>query len=75
MIGIGGVGTLEIAQEFVTEKGVTFTALWSESRDAWEHYGMNATSDFMLLDRFGNRLTEAAPYDETLVEQLLEELF
>ena len=75
MIGIGGVGTLEIAQEFVTEKGVTFTALWSESRDAWEHYGMNSTSDFMLLDRFGNRLTEAAPYDETLVEQLLEELF
>ncbi len=36
---------------------------------------MNSTSDFMLLDRFGNRLTEAAPYDETLVEQLLEELF
>jgi len=59
----------------VATKGVTFTALWSESRDAWEHYGMNSTSDFMLLDRFGNRLTEAAPYDETLVEQLLEELF
>ena len=55
-------------------KGVTFTALWSESRDAWEHYGMNSTSDFMLLDRFGNRLTEAAPYDEKLVEQLLDDL-
>ena len=56
-------------------KGVTFTALWSESRDAWEYYGMNSTSDFMLFDRSGNRLTEATPYDETLVEQLLEELF
>ena len=58
----------------MTEKGVTFTALWSESRDAWEHYGMNATSDFMLLDRFGNRLTEPAPYDEQLVTRLLEDL-
>ena len=71
---MGGVGTLEVAQEFVASQGVTFTALWSESRDAWEHYGMNSTSDFMLLDRFGNRLTEAAPYNEKLVEQLLDEI-
>ncbi len=35
---------------------------------------MNSTSDFMLLDRFGNRLTEAAPYYEKLVEQLLDNL-
>ncbi|MYB45928.1 MAG: hypothetical protein F4X74_13445 [Acidimicrobiia bacterium] len=58
----------------MVEKGVTFTALWSESRDAWEYYGMNSTSDFMLLDRFGNRLTEPAPYEEQLVIQLLDEL-
>ncbi len=58
----------------MVEKGVTFTALWSESRDAWEYYGMGSTSDFMLLDRFGNRLTEPAPYDEQLVIQLLDEL-
>ncbi|WP_420612120.1 hypothetical protein [Candidatus Spongiisocius sp.] len=74
MIGVGGIGTLEAAQEFVVTKGVMFTALWSESRDAWDHYGMNSTSDFMLLDRFGNRLTEAAPYAEDLVEQLLDDL-
>lgn len=58
----------------MTEKGVTFTALWSESRDAWEHYGMNSTSDFMLLDSLGNRLTEPEPYDEQLVTRLLEDL-
>ncbi|MDE0370554.1 MAG: hypothetical protein OXI84_10485 [bacterium] len=58
----------------MVEKGVTFTALWSEARDAWEYYGMNSTSDFMLLDRFGNRLTEPAPYEEQLVIQLLDEL-
>ncbi len=58
----------------MVEKGVTFTALWSESRDAWEYYGMDSTSDFMLLDKFGNRLTEPAPYEEQLVIQLLDEL-
>ena len=70
-MGVGGIGTLESAREFVASKGVTFTALWSETRDAWDHYGMNSTSDFVLLDRSGNRLTETAPYDEKLVEQLL----
>lgn len=58
----------------MVEKGVTFTALWSESRDAWEYYGMDSTSDFMLLDKFGNRLTEPAPYEEQLVIRLLDEL-
>ena len=58
----------------MVSKGTTFTALWSESRDAWDHYGMDSTSDFMLLDRFGNRLTEPMPYDEHLVEQLLGDL-
>ena len=58
----------------MASRGVTFTALWSESRDAWEHYGMNSTSDFLLLDRSGNRLTEAAPYNEQLAEGLLADL-
>ena len=58
----------------MASRGVTFAALWSESRDAWEHYGMNSTSDFLLLDRSGNRLTEAAPYDENVVEALLADL-
>ncbi len=75
MVGVGAIGTLEVAQELVASKGVTFTALWSDSRDAWDHYDMDSTSDFMLLDRFGARLTEAAPYESDLVEELLDELF
>ena len=68
-----GVGTLEIAQEFVVSKGTAFATLWSESRDAWAYYGMDSTSDFMRLDPFGNRLTEPVPFDEHL-EQLLDVL-
>ena len=56
-------------------KGTTFTVLWSESREAWKHYEMDATSDFLLLDAFGNRLIERTePFDRTRVENLLEEL-
>ena len=59
----------------MASKGVTFTALWSESRDAWDQYNMESTSDFLLLDRFGNRLTDrTAPFHKTLVERLLDEL-
>ena len=75
VVGIGGIGTLEHAQQFVAAKGTTFTVLWSNSRDAWEHYDMNSTSDFLLLDRFGNRPAgKTVPFDEALVEKLLEEL-
>ena len=59
----------------MASKGVTFTALWSESRDAWDHYEMDSTSDFLLLDPFGNRLTDrTAPFDRSVVERLLDEL-
>ena len=64
-----------MAQEFVASKGTTFTVLWSDSREAWEHYEMDATSDFLLLDPSGNRLMERSePYDRTRVENLLDEL-
>ena len=59
----------------MASKATTFTVLWSETRDAWEHYEMESTSDFLLLDRFGNRLMERPePFDRARVESLLEEL-
>ena len=74
-MGVGGIGTLEIAQEFVVSKGTTFTVLWSESSDAWDHYEMDATSDFLLLDRSGNRLMDRTePFHRSRVESLLDEL-
>lgn len=76
MVGVGGLGTFENAQEYVTHTGVTFTLLWTDTWDVWDHYEMNVTSDFMLLDRFGNRVTEVAqPYDEAVIESMVEDLF
>ena len=73
VVGVGGAGTLEIAQDFVVSKSTTFATLWSESREAWDHYGMDSASDFMRLDPFGNRLAEPGPFDEHL-EQLVDDL-
>lgn len=59
----------------MVSKGTTFTVLWSEVANVWHYYGMDSTSDFLLLDRFGNRLTEkTAPFDREVVEALLDEL-
>lgn len=75
VVGVGGVGTLERAAEFASHTGVTFTLLWTDGWDVWDHYGMQSTSDFILLDRFGNRVTDAAqPYDPALIESLLADL-
>lgn len=75
MVGVGGLGTLEDAQEYVAHTGVTFSLLWTDTWDVWDHYAMQVTSDFMLLDRFGNRVTDVAqPYDEAVIESLVEGL-
>ena len=59
----------------MVSKGTTFTVLWSESFEAWDYYEMDATSDFLLLDRFGYRLMDRTePFDRARVESLLEEL-
>lgn len=59
----------------MVSKGTTFTVLWSDVADAWYHYDMDSTSDFLLLHRFGNRLTKrTSPFDRALVEALLDEL-
>lgn len=72
---MGGLGTFEDAQEYVAHTGVTFTLLWTDTWEIWDHYGMQSTSDFMLLDRFGNRVTDVAlPYDESVIERLVGNL-
>lgn len=54
---------------------MTFTLLWTDTWEVWDHYGMQSTSDFMLLDRFGKRITDVAqPYDEAAIETLIEGL-
>ena len=52
--------------------GVTFNLLWTDTWDVWDHYGMETTSDFLLLDPFGNRLTESPqPFSLATIEDLL----
>lgn len=59
----------------MVSKGTTFTVLWSETSEAWVHYDMDATSDFLLLDPFGNRLMDRTePFDRARVESLMDEL-
>ncbi len=54
--------------------GTTFTMLWSQQGDAWEHYGMNSTSDVLLLDASGNRVSDVFPWSEQRVTETLNSL-
>lgn len=75
VVGLGAFDDLEYARRFVDDTGITFTMLWSDSRTAWQHYGVTAFSSFWLLDRQGRRIGEAPkPYDQTIVEALLDDL-
>ena len=75
VVGLGAFDDLDYARRFVDDTGVTFTMLWSDLRTAWQHYGVTAFSSFWLLDRQGRRIGEAPkPYDQALVEELLDGL-
>ena len=66
---------MEFAQSFVTDTGTTFTMLWNDSFEAWRHYSVFTSSDFLLLDATGNRSGEGpVPFDRALVEELLADL-
>ncbi len=70
------MGTFEDAQGYIAHTGVTFALLWTDTWDVWDHYGMRSTSDFILLDPSGNRVTGSAqPYDEARITTLVEDLF
>ena len=74
-MGVGAYDGLAYARRFVEDTGVTFTMLWSDSLDAWRHYGVRSNSDFWLLDSVGNRIGDSPrPYDEATVRELLDGL-
>ena len=74
-MGVGAYDDLDYARRFVVDTGVTFTMLWSESVDAWRHYGVHSNSDFLLLDSVGGRIGDGPrPYDYAVVEELLDGL-
>ena len=72
VVGIGAQDDLAFAERFLGQTGVTFTMLWSDSSEAWSHFGVRRNSTVMLLDRGGNVVEgSAGSYDpDSLIEQL-----
>ena len=73
VVGVGGLGTLDDTREYLEHTGIQFiTLLWTDSWDIWDHYGMETTSDFILLDPQGRRLVSTAqPFSEDHIDRLL----
>ena len=54
VVGIGAQDDLAYAERFVSQTGTTFTMLWSDSGEAWRHFGVGRNSSVRLLDSGGN---------------------
>lgn len=75
VVGVGAFDDLDYAHRFVADTGTTFTMLWSDSAEAWSHYGVRVNSHFWILDANGNRVgTSSQAYNRALVEDLLEDI-
>ena len=59
-MGIGAQDDLAFAERFLGQTGVTFTMLWSDSFESWNHFGVNRNSSVLLLDAAGNLLDDGA---------------
>ena len=74
VVGIGSQDDLAHAKRFLGQTGVTFTMLWSDSFESWNHFDVSRNSAVLLLDSDGNLVDEsAASFDsQSLVERLAE---
>ena len=74
VVGIGSQDDLAFAERFLGQTGVTFTMLWSDSFESWNHFGVSRNSAVLLLDSGGNLADEnAASFDsQSIVERLAE---
>ena len=60
-------------RDFIAERGVTFTMLWSESNrpTGYYHVGLGRWSGFWLLDHNGNRVVKGLYEDADQIKELL----
>ena len=74
VVGIGSQDDLAHAKRFLGQTGATFTMLWSDSFESWNHFDVSRNSAVLLLDSDGNLVDEsAASFDsQSLVERLAE---
>ena len=75
VVGIGAQDDLAFAERFLGQTGVTFTMLWSDSFESWNHFGVNRNSSVLLLDAAGNLVDDSASsFDAGRVAQRLADL-
>ncbi len=60
VVGIGSQDDLAFAERFLGQTGVTFTMLWSDSFESWNHFGVSRNSAVLLLDSDGNLVDDSA---------------
>ncbi len=60
VVGIGAQDDLAFAERFLGQTGVTFTMLWSDSFESWNHFGVRRNSSVLLLDAGGNLIDDSA---------------
>lgn len=72
VVGIGAQDDLAYAERFLGQTGVTFTMLWSDSFESWNHFGVRRNSSILLLDAAGNLIDDnASSFDaESLSDRL-----
>jgi len=53
VIGLGGRGHYDDAQDFVARHGITFRMFWDSGFDAWDGYHVWGTPTSILISRDG----------------------
>lgn len=56
MVGLGTQDTLQEADDFVDQYGLTFTVLWDETFQTWQHFGVAGQPAVALVDGQGELL-------------------
>lgn len=61
MVGIGAQDDFAYARNFVEQTGTSFTMLWSDSFEPWNHFKVRSNSSALVLDSAG-RLVDDNPF-------------
>jgi hypothetical protein len=63
MIGLGGLDTLDLAQDFRDQTGSTFQLLWDETFQTWRTLGVSSQHTVIVFDSSGNQLDSWTGFD------------
>ncbi len=74
MVGIGAKDDLDLARDFISRTGTTFTMLWSDSIEPWRHFGITSNSSILVLDGGGNADDRPGRFDAEDLAQRFAEL-